>query len=203
MSLQRKKKTVVAKKKTKAVKKPKVTPVQESPSEPKAIVVEPKTIEEAQSDPKSEEESKEEEEKKMEQRLDDYIETLKEFKAMTRGMCNDFIDVLSDAKREIRQLRKTQKKPRVKKEPQKPSVFETPVPISDALADFLEVEHGTVLSRNEVTHHIHTYCDDHHLMNTEDRRIIHPDDAMKAILKNPPKKLTWLNLQSYIKHHYK
>jgi len=147
-------------------------------------------------------------EKKIEQRLDETIDELKEFKAMTRGMCNDFIDRLQDAKKEIRQLRKQQKKPRIKKDPKKPCVFEIKIRISDELCAFFNEPVGTEMTRNEVTHKLHGYCEKHGLMDPTNRRIIHPDDKFKLLLKNYPdnptknQQLTWLNIQSFIKHHY-
>jgi len=144
-------------------------------------------------------------EKKIEQRIDDQIQELKDFKAMVRGMCNAFIDNLQDAKREIRHLRKTQKKPREKdpKAPKKKTTFEIPISLSDELCDFLGKPHGSKMSRNAVTHNIQKYCSANGLM---EKRVIKPDRKMKKILKGMPKKktfkLTWMNLQSYIKHNY-
>ena len=143
--------------------------------------------------------------KKIEQRIDDQIQELKDYKAMVRGMCNAFIDNLQDAKREIRQLRRTQKKPRQisSKAPKKKSTFEIPIPLSEELCDFLGKPHGTKMSRNAVTHNIQKYCNSNGLM---EGRVIKPDRKMKKILmgvsKNKEFKLTWLNLQTYIKHNY-
>ena len=145
-----------------------------------------------------------EREKKIEQRLDETIEELKDYKAMTRGLCNDLIERLFDAKREIRQLRKNQKKQRVKKDPKKPNVFETDISISNQLCDFFEIPHGSKMSRNEVTHKLHKFCDDNNLMQKDNRRIIIVNDKLRPLLRNytPGEQITWLNIQSYIKHHY-
>lgn len=148
--------------------------------------------------------TEEEREKKIEQRLDETIEELKDYKAVTRGLCNDLIERLLDAKREIRQLRKNQKKQRVKKDPKKPHVFETDISISDQLCDFFKLPHGTKMSRNEVTHKLHKYCDDNQLMQADNRRIIIINDTLLPLLRNykPGDQITWLNIQTYIKHHY-
>jgi chromatin remodeling complex protein RSC6 len=143
-------------------------------------------------------------EKKIEQRLDETINELKEYKAMTRGMCNNFIDRLQEAKKEIRELRKQQKKPRVKKDPKKPCTFETKIKISDELCLFFDEPVGTEMTRNEVTHKLHGYCEKNGLMDPTNRRIIHPNDKFRALLHNyaDDQQLTWLNIQSFIKHHY-
>lgn len=191
-----KKKTLVKKK----VKEP--TMVVDSDDDEDAVVIDRPTTTSSSVDDDVDRE------KKIEQRLDETIDELKEFKAMTRGMCNDFIERLQDAKKEIRQLRKQQKKPRIKKDPKKPCVFEINTRISDELCVFFNEPIGTEMTRNEVTHKLHVYCEEHGLMDPTNRRIIHPDEKFKALLKNYPEnptkdqQLTWLNIQSFIKHHY-
>lgn len=149
-----------------------------------------------------------EREKQIEQRLNETIEELKDYKAMTRGMCNKFIECLEDAKKEIRLLRKQQKKPRVRKDPKKPCTFEIPVPISPELQKLLGLPPATVMSRNDVTHELHTYCEKHGLMQADNRRKINPNAELKALLRNypenptPEQSLSWLNIQTYLKHHY-
>ncbi len=143
---------------------------------------------------------------KIDQRLKEMIQELKDFKTMTRGLCNNFIETLEDAQREIKSLQKHQKQPRVRKNPKKPCTFEIPVPISKELCQLLQVPTGTIMSRNDVTHELHKYCDKHGLMNPENRRIINPNPQLKSLLKNYPEKpiipLSWLNIQTYLKHHY-
>lgn len=145
-------------------------------------------------------------ERKIEQRLQDMIDELKEYKSMVSGMCNNYIEQLADAKREIRQLKRTQKKPRPTNVngPKKPSVFEVLTGISDDMCAFLEVPPGSKMSRNEVTHRIHLYCKKNGLLQDGDQRIINADEALKAILSPlpPGEKLTYLNLQKYLKHNY-
>lgn len=145
-------------------------------------------------------------ERKIEQRLQDMIEELKEYKCMVGGMCNKYIEQLTDAKREIRQLKRTQKKPRPNNVngPKKPSVFEVLTGISDDMCAFLQVPPGSKMSRNEVTHRIHLYCKKNGLLQDGDQRIINADEALTAILSPLPagEKLTYLNLQKYLKHNY-
>lgn len=145
-------------------------------------------------------------ERKMEQRLQDMIEELKDYKAMVNGMCNNFIEQLTDAKREIKQLKRTQKKPRPTNinAPKKPFVFGVPTGLSDQMCEFLGLPAGTQMTRNDVTHQIHLYCKQHNLLADGDRRIINPDAKMETILspRANGEQLTYLNLQHYIKHNY-
>lgn len=206
----------VAKKKVAAKAPPtaKLPPVEEEPVEQTDAddisqaeqLDQAEQVESADQSEQSNPEDNEGEGKSLEQRLKDGIEELKDYKAVTRGFCNHQIELLEEALKENRKLRKFQKKPREKKDPKKPSVFEIPVPISDQLADFLDKPHGTTMSRNEVTHELHAYCDKHKLMDDGNRRNINPNAKFKKLLKGFPAsgtQLTWLNIQSYIKHHYK
>lgn len=145
-------------------------------------------------------------EKKMEQRLQETIDELKDYKIMVKGMCNTFIDRLTDAKREIRELKRTQKKPRVQptNKPKKPSVFETPVELKPELRKFLGLGDNEKLSRNDVTHRIHAYCKVNGLLEDKDQRIIHPNDELNTVLSPRPEgeTLTFFNIQRYLKHNY-
>jgi chromatin remodeling complex protein RSC6 len=145
-------------------------------------------------------------EKRIEQQLDDTITEMKEFKFMVRGMVNDWIERMQTAKREIRTLKRTQKRPRPANiaRPKKPCVFEIPVPISDQMCDFLGLDRGTLMSRNDVTHGIHQYVVEHNLKDPENGRVIIPDQALSELIRGLPddEDLSYLNLQRFIKHHY-
>ena len=85
------------------------------------------------------------------------------------------------------------------KKPKKPPIFEVAVTMSDNLCDFLGKPHNSKMSRNDVTHNIRKYCASVGIMV---KRTIIPDDKMKTIMISVPDELTWLNLQTYIKHNY-
>jgi len=57
------------------------------------------------------------------------------------------------------------------------------VPISDALASFLDVEHGSVMSPVDCTKLIHSYIKEHNLQNPEHHQEIFPDCALKTLLQ--------------------
>lgn len=94
-----------------------------------------------------------------------------------------------------------------------PSGFQKPVPISDALADFLGLPHGSSMARNAVTKMISAYVKENGLQNSENKRIIVPDAKLKRILgklvhpidKNDPSKgtgVTYFTLQKYLAPHF-
>ena len=85
-----------------------------------------------------------------------------------------------------------------------PSGFAKPTGLSDELCDFLGVERGSSMARTEVTRIINQYVKDNKLQHAEDRRMIVPDEKLRTIVTlGPDDKLTYFNLQSFIKRHFK
>ena len=84
-----------------------------------------------------------------------------------------------------------------------PSGFAKPTQISDQLADFLGVAHGTELARTAVTRQINAYIKENDLQKDGDRRQIVPDIKLQSLLSTPVEHaLSYFNLQSSIKHHF-
>lgn len=84
-----------------------------------------------------------------------------------------------------------------------PSGFAKPNKISDELCDFIGVPHGTEKSRTEITRYINNYVKEHNLNKPTNRRIILPDDKLKAILNvKDDEEVTFFILQRLISHHF-
>lgn len=82
------------------------------------------------------------------------------------------------------------------------SKFCTPTKISNELADFLGKERGTEMPRTEATREINKYIKINNLQDSENKRIINPDEKLSKLLKlNPDDELTYFNLQRYISPH--
>jgi chromatin remodeling complex protein RSC6 len=89
-------------------------------------------------------------------------------------------------------------------EKRNPSGFAKPTNLSDELCDFLGIARGSSLARTEVTRIINQYVKDNKLQNAEDRRMIVPDAKLRTIVTlGKDDKLTYFNLQSFIKRHFK
>jgi len=87
--------------------------------------------------------------------------------------------------------------------PRVQSGFAKPTLLSDALCNFLGVPSGTMLARTEVTRKINEYIKEHKLQTDADRRVIVPDEKLKAILdikEGVP--LSFFNLQGCLKNHF-
>ena len=83
------------------------------------------------------------------------------------------------------------------------SGFAKPSLLSDELCEFMGVATGTSLARTEVTRSINEYIKKHDLQDSADKRHILPDAKLKKILNlGDDDRLTYFNLQKYMKHHF-
>ncbi len=101
-------------------------------------------------------------------------------------------------------VKKTKKAaPVASNKPRTPSGFAKPTKLSDDLCAFLGVPSGSEMARTEVTRVINEYIKKNSLQDTKDKRTIVPDTKLMSILKlGEGDKLTYFNLQTYIKHHF-
>lgn len=89
--------------------------------------------------------------------------------------------------------------------PKKPSGFAKPTLLSPELSAFMGLPAGAnKVPRTDVTRAITRYIKEKGLADTVDKRIILPDAKLASILSpvEEGKKLTYFNLQAYIKHHF-
>jgi chromatin remodeling complex protein RSC6 len=83
------------------------------------------------------------------------------------------------------------------------SGFAMPSLLSDELYVFMSIEKGTKVPRKDVTMFINEYVKTNDLREKTDRRTIIPDEALHKIFKSTSEnKITYFNLQSYLKHHF-
>lgn len=100
-------------------------------------------------------------------------------------------------------VKKPKKSTNASGKPRTPSGFAKPTKLSDDLCAFLGVPVGSELARTEVTRVINEYIRKNSLQDTNDKRTIVPDEKLASILMmNDGDKLTYFNLQTYIKHHF-
>lgn len=88
--------------------------------------------------------------------------------------------------------------------PRQPSGFAKPSLLSDELCVFLGVAKGSSMSRTDVTAKVNEYIKKNNLRNETDKRQIIPDEKLNKILNmGKDDKLTYFNLQRFMKHNYK
>ncbi len=75
-----------------------------------------------------------------------------------------------------------------------------PVLLSDAMCDFMGLEHGSKESRVGITREVNSYIKKHSLQDAEDKRVINPDATLSKLVGSEP--FHFFQLQSLLKHHY-
>ena len=113
--------------------------------------------------------------------------------------------VLKHVARDYDKLKKIVDKIQKKRENARksPSGFAKPNKISDELCDFIGVPRGTEKSRTDITRYINTYVKEHNLNKPTNRRVILPDEKLKAILNvKEGEEVTFFILQRLISHHF-
>ena len=127
-----------------------------------------------------------------------------------QSFANDLKDTIAHVKflqKEYAKLQKTTTK-KTKKTPSSTgprtlSGFAKPSQLSEELCEFMGVAKGTSMARTEVTRMINDYIKKNSLQDSNDKRHILPDPKLSKILNiQGDDKLTYFNLQKYMKHHF-
>jgi upstream activation factor subunit UAF30 len=98
-----------------------------------------------------------------------------------------------------------EKEKKKKREPCKKKGFTQPVKISKTLANFMNLDKDTLISRTEVTKFLMKYIKDKQLENPDNKRQIWPDDELWELLGEDARKelcLTHFNLQKFMSKHF-
>jgi chromatin remodeling complex protein RSC6 len=109
-------------------------------------------------------------------------------------------EVLKERKESKKKESKIKKKNSKKRSP---SGFAKPAPISNDLANFLNLPYGTELARTDVTSKVISYIKEHNLQNPENKKEILLDNHLnKLLVPGSDDKVTFFNLQTYLKKHF-
>ena len=111
-------------------------------------------------------------------------------------------EVLKERKELQKKSNKNNKK---KKKKNNLSGFAVPTKITKELAEFLNLDHDTEISRTDVTSLICKYIKDNNLQNPDNKKIILPDDKLKKLFNGylgEEDQLEFFNIQSYLKYHF-
>ena len=120
------------------------------------------------------------EEERLEEQFTTLLESFKTFTRTVRETMTSFQTELRTLATQSKKLRrKTRKRTRNSKTP---NGFTKTVNVSTEMLKFCGKSDGTQMSRNEVSHFIHTYIREHGLQNPQNKRQIVPDSKLKKIL---------------------
>ncbi len=111
--------------------------------------------------------------------------------------------IKQEQKKMMKIIKKLKKEEVVEPKEKKANGFAKPMFMSKSLCDFLNVGYDHQMARTEVTKSINSYVKQHNLQNPENKRELILDDKLKTILNVPEtEKVTFFNLQRYMKDHY-
>lgn len=129
------------------------------------------------------------------QRISDVMKTLKELQMDSKTIEKDFQSV-------IKYLNKSTRKKKTTTRPL--SGFAVPTKLTDELYAFLNIQPGTMIARKDVTKMMNTYIVENNCRDEHDRRKIIPNEALKKLFRcEDDENITYFNLQTYMKKHYK
>ena len=135
-------------------------------------------------------------------KINNYIASLV---AMKKDM-HDLIQAGKSLEKEFTSCAKLlQKKSKTKSggERRHPSGFAVASMLSDEMYGFLDITKGEKVPRKDVTRMINDYITKNGLRDSADKRIIKPNAALHKIFNSKDDdKITYFNLQSFIKHHF-
>jgi chromatin remodeling complex protein RSC6 len=134
----------------------------------------------------------------MNEKIQNLTVTLKSLQTYVKSVQKDFVKLVKVMGS------KKPKKAKVEGGAKKmPSGFAKPTELSPQMCLFLGEPQGTLLARTEVTRRLTSYIKENNLQVEGDKRNIKPDEKLSTILNmGEDNKLTFFNLQSYIKHNF-
>jgi len=141
-------------------------------------------------------------------RLAEFGAKLQQLTSIFSTLKTDFKTLGKDVAKEMKAAIKASSKKRKNSGDRKPSGFTKPTRISDEMANFLGVEHGTEMARTAVSKEIHRYVEKHNLKQEGNGRYFRADAKLAKLLNYHYKgddeklKLGYFNLQKYMKHHF-
>jgi chromatin remodeling complex protein RSC6 len=130
------------------------------------------------------------------------LSTLSQFKSQITTLSVQLKSLEKIVKREIKQNKRIITKKQAKGN-RKPSGFAEASPISNDLCEFLGKDQGATVARTEVTKFVCNYIKQNSLANTDNKRVIKPDDKLKNLLgTDDDTVVTYFNIQRFMNKHF-
>ena len=136
--------------------------------------------------------------------FENLISQLNLIKNQINGFQQNIRNIEKLVKKHMKSLKKEVVKTKVKnKGNRQPSGFAKPTKVTKELCEFMNKAEGTEIARTDVTRSLVTYIKENKLENTENSRVISPDDKLKILLGiEDEKELTYFNIQNYMNKHF-
>jgi chromatin remodeling complex protein RSC6 len=141
-------------------------------------------------------------ENKIFDQFNNIINNLNTFKSQTIMLQQNIKQLEKTIKIQLKCLNKLVIKNKVKVN-RNPSGFAKPCKVTKELCDFMNKEEGTEIARTEVTKLLIQYVKENNLINSENKKIISPDQKLKKLLDiEDGQELTYFNIQKYMNKHF-
>ena len=141
-----------------------------------------------------------------EERFTAITEQVNALRSMSTSLAGDLKSLRKDVVRAVKKSGRRKRTPLTAEEKanRAPSGFAKPTIISNELCSFLGKPIGTEVARTEVTKFLSLYIKEHKLQDTVNKKVIHPDAKLKALLNcSDSDELTFFTIQKYMKGHFK
>ena len=141
-----------------------------------------------------------------EERFTAITDQVNALRTMSTSLAGDLKTLRKDVVRAVKKSGRRKRTPLTAEEKanRAPSGFAKPTIISDELCNFLGKPIGTEVARTEVTKFLSLYIKEHKLQDTVNKKVIHPDAKLKALLNcSESDELTFFTIQKYMKGHFK
>ena len=130
------------------------------------------------------------------------IDNLTLFKVQINNLQKQIKLLEKNIKKQMKTLKKESSKGKNKGN-RKPSGFAKPSKVTNELCEFMNKKEGSEIARTEVTRALCTYIKEHKLENTENSKIIAPDDKLKNLLCiEDGEELTYFTIQKFMNKHF-
>ena len=130
------------------------------------------------------------------------IDSLQLFKSQINGLQQQIKVLEKNIKKQMKTLKKESTKCKNKGK-RKPSGFAKPSKVTNELCEFMNKKEGNEIARTEVTRTLCSYIKEHKLENTENSKIIAPDNKLKTLLGiEEGQELTYFTIQKYMNKHF-
>jgi len=136
------------------------------------------------------------------EQFDSIMNSLVVFKSQINTIQQQLKLLEKNVKKQLKGLKKEVKKSKNKGNRQ-PSGFAKPSKVTKELCEFMKKEEGTEIARTEVTRALVAYIKENKLENTDNSKIISPDNKLKELLDlKDEQELTYFNIQKYMNKHF-
>lgn len=136
------------------------------------------------------------------EQFDNIIHALSGFKSQVNSIQQQVRVLEKNIKKQMKGLKKEVTKNKNKGN-RSPSGFAKPSKVTKELCDFMNKEEGSEIARTEVTKALVSYIKENKLENSENSKIICPDEKLKMLLVlDESQELTYFTIQKYMNKHF-